>query len=183
MKSKFCAWIICVALGIAALTGCGASSTKETTEARKESGGFPVLDESAILGQINKMDGNTISIEIGTQPNVHEQNGERPSMIDLTGEEQEIYVTDSTTITRQSLGKQRDNKDNADQSEDENKPEEVDDNGRNNPSERQQPESEAITMEDISVGEIISVTLDENNNADSITVISGGNRGVKNEDN
>lgn len=46
MKSKCCTWMICVALGIAALTGCGASSTTETTEAMKDSGGFPVLDES-----------------------------------------------------------------------------------------------------------------------------------------
>lgn len=103
--------------------------------------------------------------------------------MNLTGEEKEIYVTDSSTITRQSIGKQRDNKDNANQSEDANQPEEVDDNGQNNPSESQQPESEVITMEDISVGDIISVTLDENNNAESITVISGGNRGVENEDN
>lgn len=196
MKSRCCAWILCVALGITVLTGCGASSTTETTEARKESGGGMVFDESATFGQIKKMDGNTITIELGTQkkfekenqdngnqPNEKEQNGERPSMIDLTGEEQEIYVTDSTTITRQSMGKQRDNKDNANQPEDENKPEETDDKGQNTFPEGKQPEAEAITLNDISVGDIISVTLDDNNNAESITVISGGNRGEDNEDN
>lgn len=201
MKSRCCAWILCVALGIAALTGCGAYSTTETKEARKESGEGMVFDESATFGQINKMDGNTITIELGTQkkfekenqdngnqPNEKEQNGERPSMIDLTGEEQEIYVTDSTTITRQSMGKQRDKdnmnpSENTSQSEVEIKPEESDDKGQNTLPEGRQPEAEEITINDISVGDIISVTLDDNNNAESITVISGGNRGEENEEN
>ena len=162
MKSRCCAWILCVALGIAALTGCGAYSTTETKEARKESGEGMVFDESATFGQINKMDGNTITIELGTQkkfekenqdngnqPNEKEQNGERPSMIDLTGEEQEIYVTDSTTITRQSMGKQRDKdnmnpSENTSQSEVEIKPEESDDKGQNTPPEGRQPEDISV---------------------------------------
>lgn len=204
MKSKYYAWIISVVLGITVLTGCGASSTTESTEVKKEAGGFPVLDESATLGQISKIDGNTISIEIGTQKKFekgdqntkpdsdqqsdngkqedkNQQNGERPSMLELTGEEQEIYVTDNTTITRQSMGKQRGNREDTNQSEDAAPPEDADNNGQNNPPEGQQPESEEISLEDISVGDIISVTLDENNNAESITVISGGDRGVENE--
>ena len=84
-------------------------------------------NENEILGEVKSVEDGKITIAIGTrkemgQPGEQPQGGENdeapdgngdgqgapdgeaPSMLDLTGEEQEITVTDSTVITKQSMG-------------------------------------------------------------------------------
>ena len=81
--------------------------------------------------------------------------GEAPSMLDLTGEEQEITVTDSTVITKQSMRGGQGASDGAGQTEE-------------------------ITLDDIKEGDVVAITLDDDGNAATITVQSmdmGGGQG------
>lgn len=136
----------------------------------------------------------------GGAPDGNGQGGEAPSMLDLTGEEQTITITADTVITKQAGGMQpggdgqnggapekpegdgqssdssdgaSDSQDAADDnqesentdSQDGEEPEEPDGNG-------QSAEAEEISLSDIQEGDIVSITLDEDGNAASITVMS-----------
>ena len=136
----------------------------------------------------------------GGAPDGNGQGGEAPSMLDLTGEEQTITITADTVITKQAGGMQpggdgqnggapekpegdgqssdssdgaSDSQDAADDnqesentdSQDGEEPEKPDGNG-------QSAEAEEISLSDIQEGDIVSITLDEDGNAASITVMS-----------
>ena len=136
----------------------------------------------------------------GGAPDENGQGGEAPSMLDLTGEEQTITITADTVITKQASGMQpggdgqnggasekpegdgqnsdssdgaSDSQDAADDnqesentdSQDGEEPEKPDGNG-------QSAEAEEISLSDIQEGDIVSITLDEDENAASITVMS-----------
>ena len=105
--------------------------------------------------------------------------GEAPSMLDLTGEEQEITVTDSTVITKQSMGGGQ----GASGGEAPEKPE-----GEAPDSNGQAPDSqgasdvagqtEEITLDDIKEDDVVAITLDDDGNVATITVQSmGGGQG------
>ena len=101
--------------------------------------------------------------------------GEAPSMLDLTGEEQEITVTDSTVITKQSMGGGQ----GASGGEAPEKPDgEVPDSNGQAPDGAGQ--TEEITLDDIKEGDVVAITLDDDGNAATITVQSmdmGGGQG------
>lgn len=136
----------------------------------------------------------------GGAPDGNGQGGEAPSMLDLTGEEQTITITADTVITKQAGGMQpggdgqnggapekpegdgqnsdssdgaSDSQDAADDnqesentdSQDGEEPEKPDGNG-------QSAEAAEISLSDIQEGDIVSITLDEDGNAASITVMS-----------
>ena len=136
----------------------------------------------------------------GGAPDGNGQGGEAPSMLDLTGEEQTITITADIVITKQAGGMQpggdgqnggapekpegdgqssdssdgaSDSQDAADDnqesentdSQDGEEPEKPDGNG-------QSAEAEEISLSDIQEGDIVSITLDEDGNAASITVMS-----------
>ena len=136
----------------------------------------------------------------GGAPDGNGQGGAAPSMLDLTGEEQTITITADTVITKQASGMQpggdgqnggasekpegdgqnsdssdgaSDSQDAADDnqesentdSQDGEEPEKPDGNG-------QSAEAEEISLSDIQEGDIVSITLDEDGNAASITVMS-----------
>ena len=136
----------------------------------------------------------------GGAPDENGQGGEAPSMLDLTGEEQTITITADTVITKQASGMQpggdgqnggasekpegdgqnsdssdgaSDSQDAADDnqesentdSQDGEEPEKPDGNG-------QSAEAAEISLSDIQEGDIVSITLDEDGNAASITVMS-----------
>ena len=99
-------------------------TTEDTAEASDTE------ESNEILGEVKSVEDGKITIAVGTrkemgQPGEQPQgggdgeapekpdgdakdsedaDGEAPSMLDLTGEEQEITVTDSTVITKQSMG-------------------------------------------------------------------------------
>ena len=125
--------------------------------------------------------------------------GEAPSMLDLTGEEQEITVTDSTVITKQTMGGgqgapggealekpdgESSDSDNTD-SEAPEKPEgeAPDGNGQAPDSQGASDvagQTEEITLDDIKEGDVVAITLDDDGNAATITVQSmdmGGGQG------
>ena len=112
--------------------------------------------------------------------------GEAPSMLDLTGEEQEITVTDSTVITKQTMGGGQ----GAPGGEALEKPDGESSDSDNTDSEApEKPEGEApdgagqteeITLDDIKEGDVVAITLDDDGNAATITVQSmdmGGGQG------
>lgn len=118
--------------------------------------------------------------------------GEAPSMLDLTGEEQEITVTDSTVITKQTMGGGQ----GAPGGEALEKPDgESSDSDNTNSEAPEKPEGEApdgqgapdgagqteeITLDDIKEGDVVAITLDDDGNAATITVQSmdmGGGQG------
>ena len=107
--------------------------------------------------------------------------GEAPSMLDLTGEEQEITVTDSTVITKQSMGGGQ----GASGGEAPEKPEgeAPDGNGQAPDSQGASDvagQTEEITLDDIKEGDVVAITLDDDGNAATITVQSmdmGGGQG------
>lgn len=132
--------------------------------------------------------------------------GEAPSMLDLTGEEQEITVTDSTVITKQSMGggqgasggeaPEKPDGDNADDNADAKSEdtENTDDSEKTDASDSEKPDGEApdgngqapdgagqteeITLDDIKEGDVVAITLDDDGNAATITVQSmGGGQG------
>ena len=100
--------------------------------------------------------------------------GEAPSMLDLTGEEQEITVTDSTVITKQTMGGGQ----GAPGGEAPEKPEGEAPDGQGAPDGTGQ--TEEITLDDIKEGDVVAITLDDDGNAATITVQSmdmGGGQG------
>ncbi len=107
--------------------------------------------------------------------------GEAPSMLDLTGEEQEITVTDSTVITKQTMG-------GGQGAPDGNAPEKPDGEAPDGqaPDGADAGQSEEITLDDIKEGDVVSVTLDDDGNAATITVqsmeIGGGQGGPGGQD-
>ena len=101
--------------------------------------------------------------------------GEAPSMLNLTGEEQEITVPDRTVIPKQSMGAGQ----GAPGGEAPEKPdgEAPDSNGQAPDSAGQ---TEEITLDDIKEGDVVAITLDDDGNAATITVQSmdmGGGQG------
>ena len=160
-------------------------------------------DDGQNGGEPNSQGGEAPSDQDGEAPEKPEgdnQDGEAPSMLDLTGEEQTITVTADTVITKQAGGMQpggdgqnggapekpegdgqssdssdgaSDSQDAADDnqesentdSQDGEEPEKPDGNG-------QSAEAEEISLSDIQEGDIVSITLDEDENAASITVMS-----------
>ena len=136
----------------------------------------------------------------GGAPDENGQGGEAPSMLDLTGEEQTITITADTVITKQAGGMQpggdgqnggapekpegdgqsSDSSDGASDSQDaadDNQESENTDSQDGEESEKpdgngQSAEAEEISLSDIQEGDIVSITLDEDGNAASITVMS-----------
>lgn len=131
----------------------------------------------------------------GGAPDGNGQGGEAPSMLDLTGDEQTITITADTVITKQSGGMQPGG--NGQDGEAPEKPEGEgqdggvlekpdgdgqdgeapekpggDQNGDAPDGNGQSAETEEISLSDIQEGDIVSITLDEDGNAVSVTVMS-----------
>ncbi len=163
-------------------------TTEDTAEASDTE------ESNEILGEVKSVEDGKITIAVGTreemgQPGEQPQgggdgeapekpDGEAPSVLDLTGEEQEITVTDSTVITKQSMGDgqgtpggEAPEKPDGDNGEAPEKPdgEAPDGNGQAPDSTGQ---TEEITLDDIKEGDVVAITLDDDGNAATITVQS-----------
>ena len=182
MKKKYVAVLLGITLGLSVLSGCSSTTTKNQTETTGES---EEKSEEAIYGEVSKVDGDTITIKTGTKKEIKE--GEQPdgSMLELTGDKQKITVTDDTKITRQTMGGApqggQPNGDGNSQppekpdGDDNNQPPEKPDGDDNN--QPPQESTEEITLDDISKGDIIEVTLDKDGNAETIKVMPAGGGG------
>ena len=160
-------------------------------------------------GEPNSQGGEAPSDQDGEAPEKPEgdnQDGEAPSMLDLTGEEQTITVTADTVITKQAGGMQPggdgqnsdapekpegddqsadssdgeapekpEGDDQSADSSDGEAPEKPDGDARDGGAPEENGKSagaEEISLSDIQEGDTVSVTLDEDGNAASITVMS-----------
>ena len=171
-------------------------TTEDTAEASDTE------ESNEILGEVKSVEDGKITIAVGTreemgQPGEQPQgggdgeapekpDGEAPSVLDLTGEEQEITVTDSTVITKQSMGDGQGTpggevpeKPDGDNGEAPEKPDgEASDGNGQAPDGTGQ--TEEITLDDIKEGDVVAITLDDDGNAATITVQSmemGGGQG------
>lgn len=211
MKYKHLAMIMGVmitatSVGSAATVFAADSKTESTQDAgdtTEDTAEASDTEESnEILGEVKSVEDGKITIAVGTreemgQPGEQPQgggdgeapekpDGEAPSVLDLTGEEQEITVTDSTVITKQSMGDgqgtpggEAPEKPDGDNGEAPEKPdgEASDGNGQAPDSTGQ---TEEITLDDIKEGDVVAITLDDDGNAATITVQSmemGGGQG------
>ena len=148
-------------------------------------------DDGQNGGEPNSQGGEAPSDQDGEAPEKPEgdnQDGEAPSMLDLTGEEQTITVTADTVITKQAGGMQPggdgqnsdapEKPEGDDQSADSSggeAPEKPDGDARDGGAPEENGQSagaEEISLSDIQEGDTVSVTLDEDGNAASITVMS-----------
>ena len=189
MKKRYAGLLlgITITLGSSLLSGC--ADKGNTSDAGE-----------TIYGQVSEINGETITIELGTQkemerpdnqdgkdasseenhsdetdadaenkapdlPDGMEEgeippNGGQPSMLELTGEEQDIKVQADTVIKHQSMGSG--NPGGMGEAP-----------GGGAPEESQ----EEITLEDIEEGNTIAVTLDEDGDVSEILVMSSGGMG------
>ena len=85
--------------------------------------------------------------------------GKAPSMLDLTGEEQTIAITENTVITKQQGSAQP-----GENGQNQEAPEKTDGDS--------QSSGEELSLSDIQEGDVVSITLDEDGNAATITVQS-----------
>ena len=148
-------------------------------------------DDGQNGGEPNSQGGEAPSDQDGEAPEKPEgdnQDGEAPSMLDLTGEEQTIMVTADTVITKQAGGMQpggdgqnsdapekSEGDDQSADSSDGEAPEKPDGDARDGGAPEENGQSagaEEISLSDIQEGDTVSVTLDEDGNAASITVMS-----------
>lgn len=155
----------------------------------------------------NKSDSSSDSQNAQPPANMEQPDGDgqgTPSMLNLTDEEKEIKITDDTVIVRSSMGGMAggpqgnvgtppempgNNSDSSNDSSDNNnsqppaKPEDSSDssdNSGNGGAPDMQQETEEISLSDISEGDTVAITYDEDGNAAKITVISmemGGQMG------
>ncbi len=186
MNKKCLAMILIVLMVLSLLSACGKEDNSTS-------------DSNTIYGEVSEIGDNVITIQVS-------KDGDKHSMLELTGEEQEIKITDSTVIKKQQMGgpgggKMGNPQEQASGNNDQGNPPEVPNgeqqsgNDQGNPpqmpegesnkgNERPQdmpegesmnmPEAEEITLEDISEGDTVSITLDDEGNAKEITVISMG---------
>ena len=142
--------------------------------------------ENVVLGEVKSVSDSEITIAVGTMkemgqpggdgqnggaPDGNGQGGEAPSMLDLTGEEQTITVTADTVITKQAGGMQPGG-DGQNGGAPDGQPGGNGQEGDAPDGNGQSAEAEEISLSDIQEGDIISITLDEDGNAASITVMS-----------
>lgn len=230
MKQKYLTIVLVLIMGVSMLSGCGENKSSNST-----------ANDKAIYGEVSKIENNTIIIKVGIlkemerssdkeesseiptgtdsatvenreqQGKQMSQDGNKPSMLELTGEEQKIEITDDTVIKRQQMGgrqggkqgnppeQQNGSRSDADgQGTPPEMPSGDNDNDQGNPPQMDEEESnkenatppgmpegesmsqqeEEITLEDISEGDTVAITLDGNGDAKEITVMSmsGGNQ-------
>lgn len=96
--------------------------------------------------------------------------GEKPSMLELTGEEQTITITENTVITKMSMERPERNAETSEGEEDAEQ------------KEMPQQTTETISLSDISEGDTVSVVLDEDGNAATIIVQCMGMGGGQGKD-
>ena len=189
--------------------------SSEKADGSDENAQSDEAEENVVLGEVKSVSDTEITIAVGTmkemgqpggngqgQPGGDGQNGEAPekpdggnggeapSMLDLTGEEQTITITENTVITKQSGGMQQgqpggdgqnggvpekpdgDGQDGEAPEKPDGETSEADGQTDADNQDSEKSEAEEISLSDIQEGDVVSITLDEDGNAASITVMS-----------
>ena len=228
MKRKCLAIMLVLVIVISILSGCGGGKDSSSSSSNNTVyGEVSKIENDTItikVGTMKKMEKSSDESESNNVTNLNStvdsndtsgensdneknrmKDGGRPSMLELTGEEQEIKITDNTVITKQqrgghggkNIGNPPEMPSGVQSEENQGNPPEMPsdaqsgDNQGNPPempsgaplenesnhsaeNESSQAETETITAEDISQGDIVKITLDDDGNATEITVMSTG---------
>lgn len=173
MKKKYIAILLGITLGMTTLVGCSGTNTSESStiqESQSVTGATENSDKTVseaetadVYGEVTAVSEDSITIKVGTMKQMEKPDGEgTPSMLDLTDEEKEIKITDDTVIVRSSRGGMAGGP-----------------QGNGGAPDMQQ-KTEESSLSDISEGDTVAITYDEDGNAAKITVISmemGGGMG------
>ena len=195
-----------------------ANEQEDDSDANKDQSTDEDSEENTILGEVKSVSDTEITIAVGTKKELGQSDGdgqngapqkpdteagnggEAPSVLDLTGEEQTITITENTVITKQQGGAPQgqpggdqnqngegeapekpdgDNQSSSDNGEAPEKPDQDNQSGSDSEEAPEKPEgdnqpaeSEEISLSDIQEGDIVSITLDKDGNAATITVQS-----------
>jgi len=166
MKRKYLTIAMGFLMGLLLMGGCSNSDDTVSSE--------------NVYGEVVSVQGDSITIEIGTMQEM-EQGGEVPfgedgrtSMLDLTGEEQEITVREDAVITRKSMGGDMQGGPGGSGEA----PVEADDGeGQGSPPKNgeggeMEQTTEEISLGDISEGDIVTITFNDDGSAAEITAMS-----------
>ena len=129
--------------------------SSEKADGSDENAQSDEAEENVVLGEVKSVSDTEITIAVGTMKEMGQPGG--------NGQGQTITITENTVITKQSGGMQQGQTGGDGQNG--GVPEKPDGNG-------QGAEAEEISLSDIQEGDIVSITLDEDGNAASITVMS-----------
>lgn len=129
--------------------------SSEKADGSDENAQSDEAEENVVLGEVKSVSDTEITIAVGTMKEMGQPGG--------NGQGQTITITENTVITKQSGGMQQGQTGGDGQNG--GVPEKPDGNG-------QGAEAEKISLSDIQEGDIVSITLDEDGNAASITVMS-----------
>lgn len=139
--------------------------SSEKADGSDENAQSDEAEENVVLGEVKSVSDTEITIAVGTMKEMGQPGG--------NGQGQTITITENTVITKQSGGMQQGQTGGDGQNG--GVPEKPDGDG-------QGAEAEEISLSDIQEGDIVSITLDEDGNAASITVMfmemSGQSQGV-----
>ena len=129
--------------------------SSEKADGSDENAQSDEAEENVVLGEVKSVSDTEITIAVGTMKEMGQPGG--------NGQGQTITITENTVITKQSGGMQQGQPGGDGQNG--GVPEKPDGDG-------QDAEAEEISLSDIQEGDIVSITLDEDGNAASITVMS-----------
>lgn len=129
--------------------------SSEKADGSDENAQSDEAEENVVLGEVKSVSDTEITIAVGTMKEMGQPGG--------NGQGQTITITENTVITKQSGGMQQGQTGGDGQNG--GVPEKPDGDG-------QDAEAEEISLSDIQEGDIVSITLDEDGNAASITVMS-----------
>ena len=129
--------------------------SSEKADGSDENAQSDEAEENVVLGEVKSVSDTEITIAVGTMKEMGPPGG--------NGQGQTITITENTVITKQSGGMQQGQTGGDGQNG--GVPEKPDGDG-------QGAEAEEISLSDIQEGDIVSITLDEDGNAASITVMS-----------
>lgn len=129
--------------------------SSEKADGSDENAQSDEAEENVVLGEVKSVSDTEITIAVGTMKEMGQPGG--------NGQGKTITITENTVITKQSGGMQQGQTGGDGQNG--GVPEKPDGDG-------QDAEAEEISLSDIQEGDIVSITLDEDGNAASITVMS-----------
>ena len=129
--------------------------SSEKADGSDENAQSDEAEENVVLGEVKSVSDTEITIAVGTMKEMRQPGG--------NGQGQTITITENIVITKQSGGMQQGQTGGDGQNG--GVPEKPDGDG-------QGAEAEEISLSDIQEGDIVSITLDEDGNAASITVMS-----------
>lgn len=129
--------------------------SSEKADGSDENAQSDEAEENVVLGEVKSVSDTEITIAVGTMKEMGQPGG--------NGQGQTITITENTVITKQSGGMQQGQTGGDGQNG--GVPEKPDGDG-------QGAEAEEISLSDIQEGDIVSITLDEDGNAASVTVMS-----------